>query len=132
MSLEFPMLTLAQQVSIDFGNQGLECADFYTTNLEITSDQATALCTGSKNFTFADPFLTSVALTNTYLYQGTFNKYYYEEFLTVSEIPVAGINDTFYGPAKGFTKYFDKQSAAIYDHYKGKECLSVNAVELNK
>lgn len=38
MSLEFPMLTMASQVSSDVTTSGLACADFYTTNLDLTSD----------------------------------------------------------------------------------------------
>ena len=36
MSLEFPMLTMASQVNVTA--EGVACADFYTTNLELTSD----------------------------------------------------------------------------------------------
>lgn len=44
------------------------------------------LCDESTNFTFADPFLSCVALTNTYLYMSEYNPYFYEEFLDVTNI----------------------------------------------
>ena len=37
MSLEFPMLTMASQVNVTATAEGVACADFYTTNLELTS-----------------------------------------------------------------------------------------------
>ena len=127
MSLEFPMLTMASQVSSDVTTSGLACADFYTTNLDLTSDQATALCTKSTNFTFTDPFLTSVALTNAYLYQNTFNSYYYTEFLSVSGVSPVAINDTFYGSDSAFTTYFNSINSEIYSQYKDSACYSMNA-----
>ena len=36
MSIEFPMLTMASQVNVTA--EGVDCADFYTTNLDLTSD----------------------------------------------------------------------------------------------
>ena len=79
------------------------------------------MCTSSTNFTFADPFLTSVALTNTYLYQDTFNPFYYQEFLSVSGLAAADINATFYGSTP-WTTYFDSINGDIFTQYKDTAC----------
>lgn len=89
MSLEFPMLTLASKIASDVeATSDFSCENFYQTNLSLTSDQATALCTDSANFTFTDPFQTAVALTNSYLYQGTFNQFYFTEFIDKASMPI--------------------------------------------
>ena len=82
------------------------------------------MCTSSANFTFEDPFLTSVALTNTYLYQNTFNSFYFKEFLSVSGIDQTAINQTFYGSDSAWTSYFDSINRDIYEHYKDTACKS--------
>ena len=82
MRLEFPMLTIATQMEITL--KDMSCQDIYTTKFGMTDEMATSLCTKSTNFTFADPFQTCIALTNTYLYLGEYNKWYYEEFVDVS------------------------------------------------
>ena len=64
----------------------------YTTKLSLTADQATALCTTSQNFTYADSFNSSVALTNVYLYQDGFNSFYYNEFLNVTGMTAEELN----------------------------------------
>ena len=65
------------------------------------------MCTTSTNFTFADPFLTSVALTNAYLYQNTYNSFYFKEFISVSGVSPVAINQTFYGSDSAWTTYFN-------------------------
>ena len=86
------------------------------------------MCTSSTNFTFADPFLTSVALTNTYLYQDTFNPFYYQEFLSVSGLAAADINATFYGSTP-WTAYFDSINGDIYTQYKDTACKSTTVMK---
>ena len=82
------------------------------------------MCNSSTNFTFADPFLTSVALTNAYLYKDTFNSFYFEELLSVSDINETAINQTFYGSDSAWTSYFNSINADIYYHYKDTACKS--------
>ena len=81
MQLEFPMLTFAEQLMINYDSQayGNSCASFYTDQLGIAAAQAADLCDSSKskNFTFADPLLSAAALTNVYLYQNQYNPWYY-------------------------------------------------------
>ena len=125
MSLEFPMLTLSSVVAQDFKDSGLDCSGFYTTNLGLTDDQATPLCTTSTNFTFSDSMQTAVALTNTYLYQGTFQPFYFNEFMSVSTMPSEGINATLYGDSSPWTTYFNSINSKIYNQYKDKACYSV-------
>lgn len=132
MSLEFPMLTLSSVVAQDFTDSGLDCSGFYTTNLGLTDEQATPLCTTSTNFTFSDSMQTAVALTNTYLYQGTYQPFYFNEFMTVSTLPAEGINATLYGDSSPWTAYFNSINSKIYNNYKDKACYSVSAVTVNK
>ena len=45
MNLEFPMLTIAQQLNLTLGSQ--QCEEFYINNNLVTQEQATSLCTNS-------------------------------------------------------------------------------------
>ena len=68
---------------------------------------------------------TAVALTNTYLYQGTFQPFYFNEFMSVSTMPSEGINATLYGDSSPWTTYFNSINSKIYNQYKDKACYSV-------
>ena len=72
---------------------------------------ANDLCTQSSNFTFADPFQTCVALTNTYLYLREYNEWYYDEFVKVSGVPTYLVTKYFYGEdgdVSNFTQVYDQ------------------------
>ena len=108
MNIEFPMLTIAQTMKYNYTESGLDCADFYTTKLGVADSIAQNLCQQSTNFTFADPMLTCVALTNTYLYLGEFNMWYYDEFMDVTDISSLSVVDFFYRDTEStFTAYYD-------------------------
>ena len=111
-------------MSNDITTSGLECQEIYTTNFGLDTDMATNLCTSSTNFTFADPFQTSVALTNTYLYQSTFSPFYFNEFLEKTGMALSAVNDTFYGPTKAFTEYYSTLESEIYTHYADDACTT--------
>ena len=52
--------------------------------------------------------LTCVALTNTYLYLGEFNMWYYDEFMDVTDISSLSVVDFFYRDTEStFTAYYD-------------------------
>ena len=74
----------------------------------------------------------SVALTNTYLYQSTYRPYYFNEFIQVSALAAESVNVTFYGVDSPWTNYFNRINGQIYSNYKDQSCYSVRAVELNR
>ena len=78
---------------------GVDCADIYTTKIGFNSDQANALCGATDgNFTFSDPFASSVALTTVFLYTDVFNQWYYDEFASLMSLAtVADAETLFYG-----------------------------------
>ena len=54
MSLDVPMLALAQELNNTLSSSGATCYEFYTESLGLTDEMAGNLCTNSVNFTFAD------------------------------------------------------------------------------
>ena len=99
MQLEFPMLTIATQMEISV--RDMNCQDIYTSKFGMQEEMATSLCTQSTNFTFADPFQTSLALTNTYLYLDVHNEWYFNEFVKVSGVPAYLVTKYFYDGEDG-------------------------------
>ena len=122
MNLELPMLTIAEQLSLDYADSGYDCKSFYVNKFSMNDNSATNLCTTSQNYTFVDPFQTAVALTTTFLYENTFNAFYFNEFISVSQYPQEQLNTLFYGDGSTWTSYYDSLQVTIKDHYKDLVC----------
>lgn len=132
MSLEVPMLTIAEQLSLDFTSSGYDCHDFYYNKFGMNDNSANYLCTTSQNYTFTDPLQTAVALTTTYLYENTFNDFYYNEFISVSQYPAEQLNTLFYGDDSTWNAYYDSLQVTIKDHYKDYSVCTDEIITLDK
>ena len=108
MQLEFPMLTISEQLVQDISTvYGLDidnatCNTIYTDTFKLTADQALELCANSTYFNFSSVFNTTVALTNTYLYKSIYNPDYYMDFINTLNISSSDDFDTmFYSTSSG-------------------------------
>ena len=59
----------------------------------MTQNQSISLCTNSSYFNFSEVFNTSVAFTNTYLYNRVYNTKYYNDFMAALGLNTADEKD---------------------------------------
>jgi len=123
MSLELGAMTYATALELNVVEAGTSCHDFYTNDCGWTNEAAvTGLCK-SPTYNWSDPFLTSYALVNLFLYRDTFNKHFYTEFFVASGISQEDADTYIYSETSVFATMLDTQAVQpVYNHYKDTIC----------
>lgn len=124
MQLEFPMLTISEQLqqtiataySLDIDNA--TCNTIYTTMMKMTADQAALLCQNSTYFNFSSVLNTTVALTNAYLYKDIYNPQYYQDFINTTNISSSDFDTMMYSSSSGVNTVMESAQDNIYTQYK--------------
>ena len=123
MSLELPMLTMAKQVQLTYEAlpDDSKCTSFYVDSMSLDSDSAKTLCDSSTYFDFSNPFNTSVALTNMYLYQDVYNRKYFDDYTTTLSLDPSSMSELMYSADSSltFTTFFNNINGQLYKHYSG-------------